>query len=74
MNKFIQVKNHRQFLIKFLTEGAIELGLTALVSMYFLSKEDFQTPALFLSTVLAVVTLASLAMSPVYTALKAKEY
>ena len=74
MNKFIEKKNHRQFIIKFLTEGAIELGLTALVSMSFLSREDFQSPAEFFSTSLAMLTLLALAIAPGYTVLKAKEY
>ena len=43
INNFIAKKKYKSIVIKFLMEGSLELGLTALVCVVKLSKEDFET-------------------------------
>ena len=69
LNKFIQKKKFKSTIIKFLQEGCLELGLTALVCIVSMNRAiSFGTIQDSFSTLLAVGTLIAILIAPLFTA------
>ena len=77
-NKFIKGLtsdiNYRNIVVKFLFGGAVEIGITALVTVKFSTKTDFYKPQEVFQYSLAVATLIALVFAPAYTFASAKAY
>ena len=74
IKEFIRPKNYKNIVVKFLFGGAVEIGITALVTVKFSTKTDFYKPQEVFQYSLAVATLIALVFAPVYTFASAKAY
>lgn len=54
------------FLTRFLLEGCIEIGLSAIITVLMLEKENFDDFWEAVSTIFAFVSLLALALAPIY--------
>ena len=61
-------------MVKFLFGGAVEIGITALVTVKFFANTDFLKPQEVFQYSLAVATLIALVTAPIYTFVSAKAY
>ena len=65
---------YRLVVIRFLLEGCIEIGLSAMICVTRMSKDSFLKFSDSFSNVSAILTLAALAFAPFYMARKIKRF
>ena len=59
---------------RFLLEGAIEIGLSAMITILMLEKDSFQNPWEVVSIIFAILSIIGLILSPIYFARVINKY